>query len=70
VDAAAWDERYAAAEQVWSLEPNQFVETELADLPPASAIDLACGEGRNAIWLARRGWAVTAMDAAVPGTSR
>jgi SAM-dependent methyltransferase len=62
VDAAAWDERYAAAEQVWSLEPNQFVETELADLPPASAIDLACGEGRNAIWLARRGWAVTAMD--------
>jgi SAM-dependent methyltransferase len=62
VDATAWDERYAAAEQVWSTEPNQFVASELADLPPGDAVDLACGEGRNAIWLARRGWRVTALD--------
>lgn len=62
MDANTWDERYAAAEQVWSTTPNQFVETSLADLPPGDALDLACGEGRNAIWLAQRGWHVTALD--------
>ena len=62
MDASAWDERYAAAELVWSAGPNQFVESELADLPPGRALDLACGEGRNARWLAERGWQVTAMD--------
>jgi SAM-dependent methyltransferase len=62
VDAKAWDERYAAPELVWSLTPNQFVAAELADLPPGRALDLAAGEGRNAIWLARRGWQVTAVD--------
>jgi SAM-dependent methyltransferase len=62
VDAKAWDERYAASEMVWSVEPNQFVARECADLPPGRALDLAAGEGRNAIWLARRGWQVTALD--------
>jgi SAM-dependent methyltransferase len=62
VDAKAWDERYATAELVWSVTPNQFVAAELADLPPGRALDLAAGEGRNAIWLARRGWKVTAVD--------
>jgi SAM-dependent methyltransferase len=62
VDSAAWDERYAASELVWSAGPNQFVERELADLEPGRALDLACGEGRNARWLAERGWQVTAMD--------
>ena len=62
MDAGAWDARYAAADQVWSRGPNQFVESELADLPPGAALDLACGEGRNAIWLADRGWDVTALD--------
>jgi SAM-dependent methyltransferase len=62
VDAGAWDERYAASELVWSRGPNQFVEAECADLPPGRAVDLACGEGRNAIWLASRGWQVTAVD--------
>jgi SAM-dependent methyltransferase len=62
VDASSWDERYAAADQVWSTAPNTFVESALADLAPGDALDLACGEGRNAIWLARRGWRVTAMD--------
>ena len=62
MDASAWDERYAATELVWSAGPNQFVENELADLPPGRALDLACGEGRNARWLAERGWEVTAMD--------
>lgn len=62
MDAHAWDERYAAAELVWSRGPNQFVEVECADLPPGTAVDLAAGEGRNAIWLAGRGWRVTAVD--------
>lgn len=62
MDAQAWDERYRASELVWSAGPNQFVEGELSDLPPGRAVDLAAGEGRNAIWLARRGWQVTAVD--------
>lgn len=62
MDADAWDERYAASELVWSAEPNQFVAQECADLQPGRAVDLAAGEGRNAIWLARLGWQVTAVD--------
>jgi SAM-dependent methyltransferase len=62
MDAEGWDERYRASELVWSAGPNQFVEAELADLAPGRALDLASGEGRNAIWLARRGWRVTAVD--------
>ncbi len=62
MDAAAWDERYAGTDLVWSAEPNQFVERELADLEPGRALDLGCGEGRNARWLAEGGWQVTAMD--------
>jgi SAM-dependent methyltransferase len=62
MDARDWDERYAASELVWSREPNAFVASELADLPPGTAVDLAAGEGRNAIWLASRGWDATAVD--------
>jgi SAM-dependent methyltransferase len=62
VDAAGWDARYAASELVWSAEPNQFVAEVCADLSPGRALDLAAGEGRNAIWLAQRGWTVTATD--------
>jgi SAM-dependent methyltransferase len=62
MDARAWDERYAASELVWSATPNRFVEAELADLPPGRALDVAAGEGRNALWLADRGWQVTALD--------
>ncbi len=62
MDAQEWDERYAAADLVWSATPNQFVAAELAELRPGRALDLACGEGRNALWLADRGWQVTAVD--------
>ena len=62
MDSRAWDERYAAEERVWSDGPNQFVEAALAELPPGRAVDLAAGEGRNAIWLAGLGWEVTAVD--------
>jgi len=62
MDARAWDERYAATDLVWSATPNQFVASELASLRPGRALDLAAGEGRNALWLAERGWQVTAVD--------
>jgi SAM-dependent methyltransferase len=62
VDSAAWDRRYEASELLWGGEPNAFVATEVADLPAGRALDLAAGEGRNAIWLAQRGWSVTAVD--------
>jgi SAM-dependent methyltransferase len=62
VDAGAWDKRYAESGLLWSTTPNQFVESELAGLRPGRALDLACGEGRNALWLADRGWQVTAVD--------
>jgi SAM-dependent methyltransferase len=57
-----WDERYAAREYVWQVTPNQFVESYLVGLTPGRAIDLAAGEGRNAVWLAQHGWQVTAVD--------
>ncbi|HLL67429.1 MAG TPA: methyltransferase domain-containing protein [Micromonosporaceae bacterium] len=62
MDAEAWNERYAAEALVWSAEPNRFVISELGGLAPGRALDLAAGEGRNAIWLAGRGWRVTAVD--------
>lgn len=62
MDAAAWDRRYAETELVWGAEPNRFVAAEVADLTAGRALDLAAGEGRNALWLAGRGWRVTAVD--------
>ena len=62
MDAGTWDQRYAAVDQVWSRGPNELVERALAGLPAGEALDLACGEGRNALWLARQGWRVTAVD--------
>ncbi|MEO5708195.1 MAG: methyltransferase domain-containing protein [Nocardioidaceae bacterium] len=70
MDARAWDERYAASELVWSATPNQFVASELAGLPPARALDLAAGEGRNALWLADHGWSVTAIDFSLAGLDK
>ena len=62
MDSQQWDERYASSEFTWSTQPNQFVAAELAGLPPGRALDLAAGEGRNTVWLAERGWHVTAVD--------
>jgi SAM-dependent methyltransferase len=70
MDADAWNARYADAALVWSSTPNQWVESEVADLPPSRALDLACGEGRNALWLAARGWDVTAVDFAEVGLAK
>ncbi len=62
MDAQAWDARYAASERVWSAEPNHWVVALTGDLRPGAALDLGAGEGRNALWLAERGWRVTAVD--------
>ena len=62
MDSRQWDERYSRPEFEWKTEPNQFVAAELAGLPPSRALDLAAGEGRNSVWLAERGWRVTAVD--------
>ncbi|MDN4160136.1 class I SAM-dependent methyltransferase [Nocardioides abyssi] len=70
MDAHAWDERYAASDLVWSAGPNAVVAAECAGLPPGRAVDLAAGEGRHALWLAGRGWQVTAVDFAAVGLEK
>jgi len=62
VDRHQWDARYGGEELVWTSTPNQFLVSEVADLAPGRAVDLACGEGRNAVWLAEQGWQVTGVD--------
>ena len=68
---AFWDDRYSTAaasgDAVWSIEPNAWIEQVTGTLPPGTAIDLAAGEGRNALWLASRGWSVTAVDFSAAG---
>jgi SAM-dependent methyltransferase len=62
VQGADWDARYSAEPLLWGSAPNQFVRARVADSEPGVAIDLACGNGRNAVWLARRGWQVIGVD--------
>jgi 2-polyprenyl-3-methyl-5-hydroxy-6-metoxy-1,4-benzoquinol methylase len=62
MDRQTWNDRYAAAELVWTAEPNRTFAAEVAALGPGRALDLGAGEGRNAIWLAQQGWTVTAVD--------
>jgi SAM-dependent methyltransferase len=57
-----WNRRYAGVDSLWSAKPNRFLVAEVSDLDPGRALDLACGEGQNAIWLAGLGWQVTAVD--------
>ncbi|SDC58736.1 Methyltransferase domain-containing protein [Geodermatophilus telluris] len=67
--AEDWDARYAERQQ-WSAEPNALVAELLRDVPPGTALDLAAGEGRHALWLAARGWRVTAVDFSATGLAR
>jgi len=62
VDADDWDERYADADLIWSAEANTFVVERLGALSPGRALDVGCGEGRNACWLAEEGWDVLGVD--------
>jgi SAM-dependent methyltransferase len=70
VDREDWNRRYRERELVWSAEPNRFLVDEVAHLAPGRALDLGSGEGRNAIWLAERGWRVTAVDFAEAGLAK
>ena len=65
-----WDERYSAPERVWSSGPNEHVAGIVAPFAPGTAVDLGAGEGRHAIWLAERGWQVTAVDFSDVGLDR
>ena len=67
--AEDWDERYTERQQ-WSVEPNALIAELLANLPPGDVVDLAAGEGRHALWLAGRGWRVTAVDFSDVGLDR
>jgi SAM-dependent methyltransferase len=61
--AAAWDERYRShQERIWSGNPNAVLVAETSDLVPGTALDVGCGEGADALWLAARGWQVTGSD--------
>ncbi|HEY4606134.1 MAG TPA: class I SAM-dependent methyltransferase, partial [Acidimicrobiia bacterium] len=62
MDSADWDQRYLEADRLWSATPNLFVADRLRHLAPGRGLDLAAGEGRNAIWLASLGWKMTAVD--------
>ena len=61
--AAEWDARYSERDDSrWSGRPNGRLLAEVASLTPGRALDVGCGEGADAIWLARSGWTVTAID--------
>jgi SAM-dependent methyltransferase len=62
MDAQFWDDRYRSRGRLFSGNPNGVLVTEVAGLPPGRALDVGCGEGADACWLARRGWEVTATD--------
>jgi SAM-dependent methyltransferase len=65
-----WDARYGERGLLWTAEPNRFLVSELEGMAPGRALDLACGEGRNAVWLATTGWTVTGVDFSPVGVDK
>lgn len=61
-DEEFWEDRYRSQDAIWSGRPNHVLVAEITNLTPGTAIDVGCGEGGDAIWLARQGWTVTAVD--------
>ncbi|MFH8445208.1 class I SAM-dependent methyltransferase [Streptomyces sp. NPDC018026] len=68
--AEFWEARYRDSGRVWSGRPNELLVREAAGLTPGTALDLGCGEGGDAVWLAARGWRVTGVDIAVTALER
>jgi SAM-dependent methyltransferase len=66
----SFEDMYRATDALWSGRPNTQLVREAAELPPGSALDVGCGEGADAIWLAERGWQVTAVDFAATALER
>jgi SAM-dependent methyltransferase len=69
-DEQSFEEMYRATDALWSGRPNTQLVAEAADLPPGTALDIGCGEGADAVWLASRGWQVTAVDFAATALER
>ena len=70
MDAGDWNRRYEGPDLLWTARPNRLLVTEVADMTPGRALDLGCGEGRNAVWLATQGWSVTGVDFADVGVDK
>jgi len=65
-----WEDHYYRRERVWSGRPNPALVDVVGSLRPGTALDLGCGEGGDAIWLARQGWRVTAVDVSATALDR
>ncbi|WP_433758484.1 SAM-dependent methyltransferase [Nocardia sp. CA-135398] len=65
-----WEGFYQDRDQIWTGKPNPLLVREAAELEPGTALDLGCGEGADAVWLAARGWRVTAVDVSVTALRR
>jgi SAM-dependent methyltransferase len=65
-----WDDRYRQHTRIWSGRPNRQLVAVVEDLPPGRALDVGCGEGADAVWLASRGWAVLGIDISEVALSR
>jgi SAM-dependent methyltransferase len=69
-DEESFEEMYRSTDALWSGKPNSQLVAEAAELPPGTALDIGCGEGADAVWLAARGWRVTAVDFAATALQR
>ena len=62
-----WDERYSTDVYIYGTQPNGFLSSKVSTLPKGKIVSLAEGEGRNAVFLAKQGYSVTAVDSSSIG---